>query len=179
MSDFFELCTRRQSCRKFSDKPVEREKLVRCVEAARLAPSACNSQPWRFVVVDDPEAVAKIARAGQPFGNVNSFLDNAKAFIVLIEEHAVLMPGIRPLLDSQHFAAGDLGIVSAYLCLEATAQGLGNCQIGIFNREAICQALGLDFPQTRINTLIAIGYPESDTIRPKARKPLEEIAQFV
>jgi len=178
MSDFFELCTRRQSCRKFSDKPVEREKLVRCVEAARLAPSACNSQPWRFVVVDDPQAVAQIAKAGQPTGS-NTFLDGAKAFIVLIEEHAVLMPGIRPIFDSQYFAAGDLGIVSAYLCLEATAQGLGNCQIGIFSREAVCQALGLDFSKTRINTLIAIGYPENDAIRPKSRKPLEETCRFV
>jgi len=178
MSDFFELCTKRQSCRKFSDKPVEHEKLLSCVGAARLAPSACNSQPWRFIVAESPDAVSGIAKAGCQMG-LNSFLENAKAFIVVTEEHAVLLPVIRSMLDSQYFAAGDLGIAVAYLCLEATAQGLGHCQIGVFDREKVCGALNLDPKATRINALIAIGYPVSDEIRPKKRKPLEEIAQFV
>lgn len=178
MSNFLELCNARQSCRKFSDQPVEHEKLVSCVEAARLAPSACNSQPWHFFVAESPEVVAQIAKAGQQLG-INAFLDNAKAFFVIAEEHAVLIPHIRGIFDSQVFAQGDLGIVSAYLSLAAADQGLGTCHIGIFDREAVCKALELDPQKTRINTLIAVGYPLVDQIRPKARKPLEDVATFV
>ena len=61
MKDFMDLCLRRQSCRDFSDRPVEHEKLVQCIEAARLAPSGCNAQPWSFVVVEDP--AVEIGRA--------------------------------------------------------------------------------------------------------------------
>jgi len=178
MSDFIKLCEKRQSCRKFSDSPVEHEKLVSCAQAARLAPSACNSQPWSFIVAESANVVAEIAKSGQQLG-INAFLEGAKAFAVVVEEHATLIPGIRSVLDSQYFAAGDLGMAVAYFCLEATAQGLGHCQIGVFDREKICAALGLDFKTTRINALIAIGYPASDDVRAKRRKPLEEVAKFV
>ena len=177
MSEFLELAKKRQSCREFSERPVERETLERCVEAARLAPSACNSQPWRFLVAESPAVVAHIAKAGQPSG-FNPFLDKAKAFVVIVEEHAVLMPRLRESFDSQYFAKGDLGAAVAYLCLQAAAQGLGACQIGLFSREEICKALGLA-PETRINALVAFGYPAHDETRPKSRKPLEEIARFV
>ncbi len=70
-----EIIDRRYSCRQFQEKEVEREKIIRCIEAARMAPSACNSQPWRFIVVDDPELKKKlvsVARSGI-FGVMNHF----------------------------------------------------------------------------------------------------------
>ncbi|MDR1965757.1 MAG: nitroreductase family protein, partial [Synergistaceae bacterium] len=94
MSDFLELCRQRQSCRSFSGERVERAKLEKCVEAGWLAPSGCNGQPWSFVVVDDPKKTAEVAKCAQPMGN-NGFTDKAGAFIVVLEEHAVLMPALR------------------------------------------------------------------------------------
>ncbi len=106
--DFMELCHKRQSCRDFADRPVEHEKLVKCLEAARLTPSGCNAQPWSFVVAENPEVVAEVAKCAQQLG-INEYISGAKAFFVVLEEHAVLMPAIRKILDSQYFAKGDLG----------------------------------------------------------------------
>ncbi|MDR1378164.1 MAG: nitroreductase family protein [Synergistaceae bacterium] len=171
-----DLSLTRQSCRNFVARPVERDKLVRCVEAARLAPSGCNSQPWSFVIVDNPEIVPEVAKCGQALGN--EFASKAGAFIVVLEEHAILMPALRRMLDSQYFAKGDLGAASICICLEAADQGLGTCVLGLFDRETLCKLL--DLPQDqRFASLIAVGYPAEETIRPKQRKPLDAMLKFV
>ena len=177
MNDFLELCLRRQSCRSFSDKPVEHEKLVKCVDAGRLAPSACNSQPWSFVVAESPEVVAEVAKCGQQM-NMNGFLSNAQAFIIVLEEHAVLMPTVRCLIDSQYFAKGDLGAATVQVCLEAESQGLGTCIIGIYDREAVCKALNIPI-EKQFAAFIAVGYPADDKVRVKSRKSIEDIVRFV
>jgi nitroreductase len=177
MNDFLDLCLRRQSCRNFSDRPVEHEKLVKCVEAGRLTPSGCNAQPWSFVVAESPDVVTEVAKCGQLL-KMNPFLSKAKAFIVVLEEHAVLAPLIRPLLDSQYFAKGDLGAATVHICLEAAAQGLGSCIIGMYDREKICELLNISVGR-QFGALIAIGYPADDRIRPKDRKKFEEVARFV
>ena len=175
--DFLNVCARRQSCRSYADKPVEREKLVRCIEAARLAPSACNSQPWSFVVVDNPALVPEVAKCTQQLG-ANGFASEVKAFIVALEEHAVLSPRIKGFMDSQSFAKGDLGGAVLSICLEAETLGLGTCIMGIFDREGLCNLL--DIPkEKRFFCVIAVGYPTSDKVRDKIRKPLEEIVRFV
>jgi nitroreductase len=177
MSDFLELCLRRQSCRNFLDQPVEHDKLVKCVEAGRVAPSGCNAQPWSFVVAETPDVVAEVAKCGQQM-SMNPFLSKAKAFIIVLEEHAVLAPAIRKLFDSQYFAKGDMGAATVQICLEATTQGLGTCVIGIYDREKICELLNI--PVTKqFGALIAVGYPADDKIRPKIRRNFEEVARFV
>jgi len=177
MKDFMDLCLRRQSCRGFADRPVEHDKLVKCLEAARLAPSGCNAQPWSFVVVEDPKVVSEVAKCAQQMG-MNDWLDSAKAFVVILEEHAVLMPGIRRLLDSQYFAKGDLGAAAFAVCLEAEDQGLGSCILGIYDREKICELLNIPM-EKHFGALIALGYPAGDKVRDKNRKPLDAIARFV
>ncbi len=177
MKNFMELCLRRQSCRDFADRPIEHEKLVYCLEAARLSPSACNSQPWSFVVAESPQVVSEVAKCGQQM-NMNPFLDKAKAFVVALEEHAVLMPGIRRILDSQYFAKGDIGAAAYAVCLAAEDQGLGSCIIGIYDREKICELLNIPL-EKQFGALIALGYPASDKIRDKNRKALKDIARFV
>jgi nitroreductase len=177
MSDFLNLCKRRQSCRRFSEQPVEHDKLVQCVEAGRLTPSGCNAQPWSFVVVETPELVSQVAQCGQQLKQ-NAWLETAKAFIIVLEEHAVLSPVISCFLDSQYYAKGDLGAAAAYICLEATAQGLGNCNIGLYDRKKICELL--DIPaEKQFGAVIALGYPSNDTIRSKKRKAFEDIVRFV
>jgi nitroreductase len=175
--DFLDICRRRQSCRGFSDRPVEHDKLVKCAEAGRLAHSGCNAQPWSFVVVENPDMAAEIAKCGQQLKQ-NAFLGTAKAFIVILEEHAVLSPIISCFLDSQYYAKGDLGAAAAYVCLEAATQGLGSCHIGIYDRAKICELLNIP-TEKQFGSVIALGYPASDTIRPKNRKAFEDIARFV
>ena len=177
MSDFLDLAARRQSCRSFSGIRVEREKLTKCVEAARLAPSGCNGQPWSFVVVDDPQKVEEVAKCAQQL-NINAFTDKAGAFIIVLEEHAVLMPMLRKMLDSQTFAKGDIGGAVISICLEAADLGVGSCIIGLYDREKLCNILGLPQEQ-RFGALIALGYAADDAIRPKTRKGLSEIVKYV
>jgi nitroreductase len=179
MSDFLELCKKRQSCRNFTGALIEHEKLVNCVEAGRLAPSACNSQPWSFCVAETPEAIEKIAKATQSWAvGGNPFTSNAGAFIVVVEEHAVLMQRIRGLVDSQRHAESDIGGAIVSMCYAAEAQGLGSCIIGLYDREMIREVF--DIPaEKRIAMVIALGYPADTTVRPKMRKPIEQIARFV
>lgn len=176
-SEFMKLCLRRQTCRGFSDKPVEHEKLVACVEAARLAPSGCNAQPWSFVVAEKPDVVAKVAECAQQLG-ANPYAAGCKAFVAIVEEHAVLMPAIACLLDSQYFAKGDLGAAAAYLCLEAEAQGLATCQFGIYDRAKLGELLGIP-KDKQYGALIGIGYAADGAVRPKQRRPLDKVARFV
>ncbi|MDR1840364.1 MAG: nitroreductase family protein [Holophagales bacterium] len=177
MSNFIDLCKRRQSCREFSSRPVEHEKLAQCIEAARLAPSACNSQPWSFVAVEDPQLVLEVAKCAQRLG-INEYVSKAGAFIVVLEEHAVLMPQLRAMLDSQYFAKGDLGGAVVTICYAAEDLGLGSLIIGLYDREKLCSLLNIPI-EKRFAGLIALGYPASDNVRPKQRKQMEEIARFV
>ena len=177
MSDFMKLSLTRQSCRNYSTQPVEHEKLVQIIEAAHQSPSACNSQPWSFVVAETPDVVSKIAVAAQQLG-INAFLSNAQAFVIILETHALLAPGIRKLIDSQYFAKADCGGATMSVCLAAADLGLGSCIIGMFDREAITNAAGLP-ADTRFASLIAIGYPADETIREKKRKDLSTIVKYV
>lgn len=176
-NDFYNFSLKRQSCRNFLDKPVEREKLLRCVEAAGQSPSACNSQPWKFIVVQDDHKRAQVAKCTQQM-KINGFTDNAGAFFVVLEEHAKLMRGIRSLIDDQYFAKGDLGAATYGLCLEAESQGLGTCILGMFDRTALREILDLADDQ-RIFMVVAVGYPAEDTVREKVRKSIDDIAVFI
>jgi len=177
MNDFLELCKRRQSCRNFSGETVEHEKLLKCLEAGRLAPSACNSQPWSFIAVETPEIVAEVAKCGQQIG-MNAFLSKASAFIIVLEEHACLNQRISSILDSQYFAKGDLGAATIQICLEAEAQELATCIIGIYDRVKLCELLDIPI-EKQFAAFIAVGKPADAKVRDKTRNPLEQIARFV
>ncbi|MDR0397150.1 MAG: nitroreductase family protein [Oscillospiraceae bacterium] len=176
-SPFMELCGQRQSCRSFSDQPVAHETLLRVVEAARLAPSACNSQPWRFILVETPELVERIAPCGQVMG-INGFLKEAKSILLILETPAKLAPVIASLIDGQHFAKGDVGGAALAACFAAAEQGLGSCIIGLFDRPKIREILELP-PETKIDYFIALGYPKNIAVRAKSRKGLDELLTTV
>lgn len=177
MNDFLELAKRRQTCRDFDGRPVEHEKLVACIDAARLAPSGCNAQPWSFVVAESPDVVRKVAGCIAMDGR-NPYAAKAGAFVVVLEEHARLMPDIACMLDSQYFARGDLGAATAYLCLEAETQGLASCQFGLFDRPRMNEILGI--PEGKhYGAVIGLGYAAQPEVRTKQRKSLEEAARFV
>ncbi len=177
--NFQELNAKRQSCRAYQNIPVEREKLTACLSAARLCPSACNSQPWSFVLVDDPE-VAKRMPMTMLNGvvPVNRFTRSCSAYIVLVEEPANLQAKIGGRFLDQEFAQIDLGIATQTICLAATEQGLGSCIMGCFDEAGIRKLLGIP-DSKRVRIVIALGYAEEGyPLRQKSRKPMEEIVHI-
>lgn len=177
MSDFFDLISKRQSCRNYLDKPVEKDKLVKCIQAARLAPSACNSQPWHFIVINNKELAAKIAMCTQDT-IMNKFTSQCQSFIVVVEESGNLTSRAGALIKHQDYRAIDLGIATEHLCLAATEQDLGTCILGWFDEKELKKLLNISLLK-RIRLVIAIGYPETNDIRKKVRKNIEEISTFM
>ncbi|WP_458863292.1 nitroreductase family protein [Acidaminobacterium chupaoyuni] len=166
----------RESCRHYLPRPVEREKLEACLECAHLAPSACNSQPWHFTVVTNPELVKKVAPCLQEMG-MNGFASQAPAFIIINEEKAALAATVASKMKSQDYAQMDIGIATAHLVLAAAQQGLGTCILGWFNEKKLKQLLEMP-EEKRIRLVIAVGYSADEAPRPKKRKPSQEIIDF-
>ena len=175
--DYFELIRSRESCRNFSSQPVEKEKLVACIEAARIAPSACNSQPWGFIVVNNRELSPKVAKCVQRL-RMNQFASHCPAFIVVTENEPVLTRAASAIVN-QKFAPIDIGLAVMQLCLAASAQGLSTCIMGWLSEKHLKELR--DIPESRhVRLVIAVGYAEEGTqLRPKVRKDLEEIARFI
>ncbi|MCK9536496.1 MAG: nitroreductase family protein [Bacilli bacterium] len=168
-----ELILKRASCRNFSDHPVEREKIEMIVEAARFAPSACNSQPWSVHVVTENEKRKKIAQAVQTFG-INKFADKAPAFMIIVQEKSQLLPKLADLIKKVDYTAIDIGIFTAHLVLTATAAGLSTCIIGWFKTKKIRKIINT---KNKIRLVIALGYG-NQRISSKKRKEINEILKF-
>jgi nitroreductase len=175
---FLDLARTRQSVRKYLDKPVEREKIERCLEAARLAPSANNSQPWSFIIVDDPKL--KEAVAGKTFDKLisfNRFSLQAPVLILIISERPSFFSRIGGAVKDKQFSLIDIGITAEHLCLQAAEEGLGTCMLGWFNEKGVKKLLNI--PQSkRVELIITVGYPESIQIRLKKRKPIDQIKNY-
>lgn len=169
---FFELINKRESCRDFSDKKVDKELLVKCIDAARLSPSACNSQPWSFVVVNSEEKSPLVAKCTQTAG-LNKFTNNVPAFIVVCEEEAKLIGGV-----SQKYAQGDVGIAVINICYAATELGLSTCIMGSVDHETLKEVLNLQ-KNKNIRLVLAVGYANNDKVRNKVRKPIDEIMTYI
>jgi len=175
---FQELVEKRESCRAYKDIPVEREKLLACIQAARLSPSACNSQPWGFVVMDEPviaKQISPILLDGVL--PINRFTRNCNAYIIIVEESANLSSKLGGRFKDQEFAQVDIGIAAQTICLAATEQGLGTCIMGWFDEKKL-KALTKIPKSKRIRLILAVGYPETDNLRTKVRKPIEEVLHF-
>ncbi len=172
--NFEELINQRQSCRKFSDTSVEKEKLEKIAEMARLSPSACNSQPWRMHIVSG-ECAERFSSYLRDFG-MNGFTKNVTTFIAVSELNAKLKPGSRLKYDNDHFVKYDVGQFIAYITLAAQELGLATCILGWLNNKKIAEILEFEEGEW-CNVVIAIGYPDSP-LRNKVRKPIEEIVKW-
>ncbi len=174
--DFSELIKIRQSVRSYSDKPVEKEKLEQCLEAARLAPSASNSQPWKYIVVDQEELKNKVARA--TFDKVvkfNKFVPQAPVIIVIVIEKPKIITQIGGEIKRREWPFIDTGISAEHFCLQAAELGLGTCMIGWFNQGKIQKLLNIPRNKT-IGLLITLGYATAGyALRKKSRKEKSEI----
>jgi nitroreductase len=178
-SNFLSLVQARQSVRKYTDKPVEPEKLQRCLEAARLAPSASNSQPWKFVVVNDPELVQKVARETiGPLSTFNNFVPQAPVIVAIVIEKMKTLTKIGSSIQDREYPLIDIGIAAEHFCLQAAEDGLGTCMLGWFNEKPVKELLKIP-KDRRIGLLITLGYaPEDYRLRQKIRKTFEEVTGF-
>ncbi len=173
---FLDLAKKRQSDRGYTNQPVEREQIGRCLEAARLAPSACNSQPWFFVVVDEPSLCKAIA--GELAGiAMNRFATTAPVLVAVVAEKPSLLPRLGALVKDKPYYLMDIGMAAEHFCLQAADEGLGSCIIGWFNETGVKQLLGIP-KEKRVPLVIALGHPADRTTRPKMRRDTDEVRSF-
>lgn len=177
--EFKELVNLRQSVRKYSNKPVEKEKIQVLIEAVQYSPSACNSQPWKLIIVDDPDLKDKLAKAtfNKPI-SFNRFAVEAPVIAVLVIEKPKLIAKIGGSIKNQEYPEYDIGIAASHFCLQAADLNLGTCMIGWFDEKKIKQLLQIP-KRRKIALLITLGYPPEDyKTRKKIRKPINEICRF-
>ena len=174
--DFLEIANKRQSCRRFDPtRPVEREKLEKIIEAGILSPSACNGQPYHFTVCEG-EAAKKVAKCTTDVG-INKFAYDVPVMLVISEEPYCKMAAMGAKIKHNDYRSIDIGIASAYITAEATAQGVESCILGWINDEQIREVCNI---KGAARLVIALGYPkEGYEIRPKKRKSFDELVTFI
>ncbi|MBO4738974.1 MAG: nitroreductase family protein [Bacteroidales bacterium] len=170
-----EAIQNRQSERAYLDKPVEKEKIQQCIEAARLAPSACNAQGWTFVVVDDKDLKNEIAQCANSLG-MNKFVEQAPVIVAIVVEKPNFTSWIGSLIKRKDYSLMDIGIATENLCLQAQELGLGTCIMGWFNEKKVKKLLHIP-PYKHLALIVSMGYTDNEQ-RKKIRKPLSEIMRI-
>ena len=174
--NFTEIAKNRQSCRSYDkERKVEQEKIDAILASARIAPSACNGQPYSLTVCYGEKA-REVASAVMGMG-MNKFAADAPVMIVISEEAYVPTAALGAKVKKNDYRSIDIGIVAAYLTAEATAQGLGTCILGWLDDEKIREICGLE---EKVRLVITLGYAkENDPLRQKKRKELSELVKTV
>ncbi len=173
--NFTEIARERQSCRGYDPiKAVEQEKIDAIIEAVRLAPSACNGQPY-FVSVCRGEKAKAVAKATMGMG-MNKFAADAPVLMVISEMPYVKSAALGAKVKGNDYRSIDIGIAAAYLTAEATAQGLGTCILGWLDDPKIREICDLD---GTVRLVITVGYAKDDTLRPKKRKAKEDLVKEI
>ena len=177
-SSLQELIRRRRSVRHFLSRPVEREKILACLEAARLAPSAHNVQPWRFLVIDDPGLKERFAHeVFSGIYNSSRFAAQAPVLIVILAQPDIFANQLGKQVQGISFYLIDIGIAGGQLSLQAEELGLGTCWVGWFSARKTRKFFSIP-RKYKIPCLMAMGYHEMRPPREKKRKSLEEITWF-
>lgn len=178
--DFLDLCRKRNSVRKYDSRPVKREDINKCLEAARLAPSACNSQPCKFIVVDEPKLKGKVDEAMlKGIYNMNTFIRDAPVLVAVVVDQGNWLTRVANYLRDTKMYLVDTGIACEHFILQAAELSIGTCWLGWFNEKAVKRILGIP-GNKRIDIIISMGYPAADYIAPeKNRKALSEISAYI
>ena len=179
VSNVMRLIQERRSVRRFDRRTVERKDIIRCIEAARFAPSAENTQPWRFIVLDEPSKI-------QAFGNevfsgvyrATRWAMRAPVIVVLLADVNSITHRIGSAFQRIPFYFIDIGIAGEHFILQARELGLGTCWIGWFNTRKAKKVLRV--PRgIRVCELIAVGYQDNKWVaRPRKMKELKDIVFF-
>lgn len=176
MNSFLELAQARQSDRSFEPgRKIDREVLERIIEAGRIAPSACNGQPWHFTVVTSDELLPQVARATSSLG-MNKFVKDASALVLITHESTNITSRLGCGIKDKDFPMMDLGIASAYITLAAEDEGIGSCILGWFDEKKIKQLTGIP-EKKRLMLIVALGYAAKPK-RKKVRKEWGKVVSF-
>ena len=173
---FLDLVNQRYSARDYKEAPVPKDILNRCLEAVRLAPSACNSQPWKFIVIDEPglkHELAKAAFEGLP--DFNHFAFKAPVLVLIVSERQKAVAKLAGVIKKKNFSLMDIGIAAEHFCLQAAEEGLGTCMLGWFNERRVKKRLAIPKGK-RIELMISVGFSADEKIPPKNRKSIDEIS---
>ena len=173
-----ELIQKRRSVRRYAAGPIAKEDILKCLEAARLAPSGCNSQPWHFIVIDEPELRKRVAeRIFSGAYSMNQFAKEAPVLVAVVSEKEKFLASFGGQIRDTRYCLIDIGIACEHLILQAQELGIGSCWIGWFDENALKKELKISRGK-KIDIVIALGYPAEDKIVPKTRKDLAEISSF-
>jgi nitroreductase len=179
-SKVLELIKERHSVRGYLAKPVEDEKLAAILEAARLAPSASNSQPWHFYIVKNKEKIAALA-GKMPLGSrlvANSFMAEAPIVVVATAGPIDLLHQIASFIVNRKWYYVDIGIALEHMVLTAWELGVGSCWIGWFDQEKVKKLLNIAGKE-EVVALLTLGYEKERSVPLKQRKDLSEIARTI
>ena len=173
--DFLEIANKRQSCRAYDKtKDIDNDVLNKIIEAGILSPSACNSQPYHITVCKGDTA-KRVAKATMSVG-LNSFADEAPVLLVISEKPYNKTAAIGAKLKNNDYRSIDIGILSAYITAEATAQGVASCILGWVDSDKIKEICSLD---GTVRLVITLGYAADNTVRNKRRKSIEDLVTFI
>lgn len=170
--DYLEIARNRQSCRAYDpERDIEDEKLEACLEAARLAPSACNAQPYHITLARG-ESARQVGAATRSMG-MNQFTKDVPVFLVISEDSYNRTAAVGAKLKKQDYRSVDIGIAAAYITAEVHTQGLGSCILGWFDEKRLQSLLGITEP---VRLVISLGYAKAgDPLRPKKRKEMDQL----
>jgi nitroreductase len=178
MGTLMEIIARRHSVRGYQDKPVEKEKILQIVEAARLAPSTSNVQPWRFIVVEDPRLRDALVKKGMGLAVPNRWAKEAPIIIVICAHLDWIVHRVGAKVADLQYYLLDIGIAGEHMVLTATEIGLGTCWIGWFRVKAIKKILNIP-KGWKVAALVTLGYPkEEGPPKSRTRLGLDEILFF-
>ena len=175
---FLDLANKRYSVRNYKSRPVPREKIGRCIEAARLAPSACNSQPWKFIVVDDSKFIKELATSAfEGIVEFNHFAFKAPVLVLIVCERQKLFAKFGGIVKKKNFSLMDIGIAAEHFCLQAAEEGVGTCMLGWFNEKKVKKILSIP-KLKRVELIISVGFSADEKIPSKKRKSTDEILSY-
>lgn len=179
--DLMDLISRRTSCRAYKTDPVPHEQVEQMLEAARLAPSACNKQPWRFAVVRDAALRSRIVKEGFLPGIKMDWALDAPVHIVLGMATSFVTHRLGVAFSGVNYPWVDIGIAGEHLVLAATELGLGTCWIGWISPPKVAQIAG--WARTvRPVVVITVGYPldpAAAKLPAERRQPLADLVKWL
>ena len=176
--DFLELVKKRRSVRKYISKPVPKEIIEYCLEAARLAPSACNSQPWYFILVDDDKIKNELAdKVFSGIHTMNNFAKQAPVLAVVVSKGSNYTAKVGGFFKGIQYNLLDIGIACEHFVLAATEKGVGTCYLGWFDEKQVKKVLKIS-KEDKIDLIISMGYEENQEPREKIRKTIDETRKY-
>ena len=169
ISNFLDLVNQRYSCRNYNNREIPDSVIENCLNAARVAPSACNKQPWRFVIIKSEETRKAIFEKGLLPGLPMPWFKTAPVIVAMCAESKLLTHKIAPMISGIDYRLVDLGIAGEHFVLAAEAQGVGSCWIGWFKEKTVKKILQIP-RNIKIVSLLTLGYAAEE--RPPAREKL-------